>query len=173
MAGGYTVPDADALDALVTRLVKAEERISELERPTGSQLYDSLANQSSPAVAVNSASSFTLTTSYANITSATVPVPTGYTRAVVTAMSGINGVTASGGGDRMLAQVSIDGTFGPTATSYATIAQPFAFASAYAVATLASVGASISVVLQARLLFGPGDFTGTNATLAVTVMFLR
>lgn len=42
MAGGYETPDIDQLDALITRIRKAEEDIREIGRPTGSQVANAL-----------------------------------------------------------------------------------------------------------------------------------
>lgn len=39
---GYTLPPTDALDALIRRLIEAERRIAELERPTGTQTAGAL-----------------------------------------------------------------------------------------------------------------------------------
>lgn len=44
MAGGYTVPPLDAIDALVRRIRDIEDQVKELQRPTGTQLAGILAD---------------------------------------------------------------------------------------------------------------------------------
>lgn len=154
--------------------------------------YDSLASQMptlatvaelnllriSPAVSSSSSSNFSLSTSYSTVVSATLIVPDGYTRALVSVYAGLSGTTGSTGGDRFYGRANIAGISGPEMIQPQGVS-PAIFASiapSYTASlTGLSSGASITVSADARLQVGPNNtlFQPYNtATISASALFL-
>lgn len=175
MAGGYDTTPTDPLDVLRSQLVDLKARVSELERPSGTQLYESLRNPVYPLVGANYASGFAGTTSYVTRASFSLTVPDGYTQALIYASGFTNMATArSDGSDGYYAKINIAGVDGVAST--AIIIGTFTGAvSAFMTSTLTglSPGSSISVSLLTKLFYGPGDPSFTVASVTAQALFLR
>jgi len=85
-------------------LLSFKRRIDELERPIGTQV-DGVPEA---GVASSSSSNFAMTTSYAVVTSTTITIPDGYTRALVSVSAAVCAASGSGGGDRLYGRVRDD-----------------------------------------------------------------
>lgn len=172
MAGGYDVTPVDPLDVLRDQLVSLKERVAELERPTGTQLYASLRNPVFPSVGSASASGFLTSTSWTTHASVGLTVPDGYTRALIYASGALNIGTNNGGGDRMFGRVVISGAAGPSSKAVGNLVEALAAFSTASLTGLIS-GGNVQVDLQSSLAIGPGNTFETFANLTVQAMFLR
>lgn len=132
-----------------------------------------LAAQVLPAVNSGSASLFSLSTAEQTIVAFTLPVPEGYTRAVVTAVGSVNGLTTASGGDRLYTRCYVSGQPGPTSTTMMAVSTPWMPGTCSSSASLSAVSGSISVALTSWLQFGPGAGSLTNATLTASAIFLK
>lgn len=157
MAGGYATPNSDTIDVLLERFTTLEGRVRELERPTGTQVAESvkeleaqLANQVLPQVGASSNYSFTVTGSFATITSFNLVVPAGYTRAAITAAGAISvGSTAN---DRFDLRTVVAGIAGPFTIGFNYAAAGEVSFSAFGSYTLSGLtpGSNILVELQSK-----------------------
>ena len=131
------------------------------------------AAQISPAVGNGSAAGFTLTLSYATLVVFGIPVPSGYTRALVIASAFIGSISASTTGDRIYMQTVINSVAGPESTVVLSAASPVGCASAFETQSLSglSAGGTISISVQAHLQVGPGSSAYSNATASAMVIF--
>jgi len=125
----------------------------------------------SPYVDSAGTSGFTLTTGGITVISRTIPVPSGFTRALVFATGFVNGLGSSSG-DRMFAVVSIDGNSGQESQAIGSINQQWAAVGPSHSASLTGLSGSFNVNLQGRIQTGPGSNTYTNATLTIMTLFL-
>lgn len=180
MSGGYKVPPGDD-DRLAKALAEIRRRLDELERPTGTQLAqsleqlaDQLANQVSPAVGSNTTGSFTFGTSFANVVSFNFTVPPGYTRAVI--MSG--GVVSAGspaGNDTLTARTVVGGVANAASLSFCAAAVGETTTPCFGANSLSGLsgGATIAVVLQAHWATGASATGLLTAQVAATCIFLK
>jgi len=188
MAGGYSDFPQDPLEQLKQELTAVKARVAELERPTGSQLAETvkniqaaldaatsaLANQIGPVVATGSASSFTITTSPTVFVGVGITVPTGYTKALITANSTASEVPMTTI-DRLYSQLIINGNAGAEVYGYTDQSIGGGVSDTHAVnLTGLTAGATISTQLQLRNLIGAsGAGTGTRGKVTVTALFQK
>lgn len=173
MSGGIRPQPEDRLAAFVAELDKIRADIRELQRPTGTQIAETVANQVAPAVGNSSTSGFTLSTSEATLITLNVAVPDGFSRAVVSVVGSVTGMTTSSG-DRMFNRCYIGGSVGPTSTTILAVATPWQVGVASYAASLTGLsGGNVTCLLRAWLQAGPGGSTLTNATLTASAVFLR
>ncbi len=154
------------------RFSELEREIRELQRPTGTQIAETVANQVTPVVGNSSTSGFTLTTSEQTLISFNLAVPDGFTRAAVTVFGSATGMILAAG-DRMFLRCRIGGIVGPTSTSMAGSSMPWASGAASSAASLTDVSGNIVVSLSGWLQFAAGGNDGANATLTASATFLR
>ena len=116
-------------------------------------------------------SGFTLTTGGITVISRSVPVPAGFTRAVVIATGFVNGLGSSSG-DRIFGVVTIDGNSGQESQAIGSVNQQWAAVGPSHSASISGLSGTFSVDLQARVQTGPGSNLLTNATLTIMALFL-
>ena len=128
-----------------------------------------------PGIGSNSATGYTLSTSYATLTSFTLTAPSGYTRALVSVAVFASGTSNSTGPDRVYVQAITNGVVGTESIATTGPSLPMGSASAFQTQSLSGLtsGSTISVSVQARLAFGPGSSVFTNATASASALFLR
>jgi hypothetical protein len=126
------------------------------------------ANQVSPGTGSGSASSFILNSSGATLVSFNLTVPTGYTRALVTASGSVASLSTFASSDAVHAVATIGGASGPEGVSYFYGPNSGGSATCFQNVSLSGLtgGATIGVSLAGRLTTGPGP-TGGLASLAV------
>lgn len=183
MSGGYRRPPADAFEDLVERTVALEQRIYELEAPTGTQVAETVSNQAFPSVATSSGTAFAVTTGGITAASASVAVPDGFTRALVTAIGSaalIYQWPSSSGIDDLSAWMTIDGSAGPVLTMRGSELNVSGFDAFRAITPHSSrvisglSGGSIVVNLRLQSSTNNWSPSATNrAIVTVSVMFLR
>lgn len=178
----------DALQLQVQNLAEAQTLLAEAYQSaaTAEQLAETAGDVAAVAnslatVAANArvqpyvdsagVSSFTLTTGGITVISRTIPVPSGFTRALVLCTGFINGLGSSSG-DRIFGVVAINGNNGAESQAIGSINQLWAAVSPSHSVSLSGLSGSFSVVLQGRIGTGPGANTLTNATLTTMVLFL-
>jgi hypothetical protein len=128
------------------------------------------ASQVSPAVGQGSGYAFTMTTSYATYASCTVPVPAGFTRAIVVAAGEMSMLTAASG-DLAYARMLVNGNVGPESRTI--LSNPgWGVLPTFQNILLTGVSGSILIETQGRLTMGPGSNTGTSALATASVIFL-
>jgi hypothetical protein len=125
------------------------------------------ANQLSPDVG-NSSGTGTWSTSYSTFCSFSFTVPSGYTRALISATGGSATFTNNAGGDDYRMRVVINGAAGGESRGLQT---DFSYLSATSSANIGGLtgGVTIPVSLQARLSTGPGGTGGTSVITAIVV----
>lgn len=182
MAGGYSTPNVDPLDQLRSELADAKRRLDELERPTGSQLAQTVANlqsllsnQVTPLVGSASASSFTVTPSQTTFLTVNMTVPAGYTRALVTANSTGSMVPITAANDRLYSTITIAGNAGVEVFGFADnqIGGGVAAAHAVSVSGLTPGNNMATTLAMHSLLANSGTGTATRAVLTVSALFLK
>lgn len=185
MSGGWRhVPD-DPLAELRAQLLAHQARLDELERPTGTQVAETVATvadlealQIQPAADKNQGTGFTMSTTMTTRATVTFTVPVGFTRALVFGAGFVYSGTAAGGGDRIYGAVEINGSSGPESIALMTTTFLIAGCAAFSAATLTGLtpGGNFTVNMRTRLQFGPGDaaFNGiSTATVAASVIYQR
>lgn len=132
------------------------------------------AGQVVPATGSSIATNFTLPTSDTIVTAVAFTVPSGYTRAVVTAMGSIVAASSSSG-DRLYAKCGINGNVGSEMGTVTTTATPWANISCFASLVMSGLtpGGSFNVDIRARLNTGPGSNLVDYAQVAATVLYLK
>lgn len=177
MAGGYDVTPVDPLDVLRDQLVSLKERVAELERPTGTQLYASLRNPVTPSAATGYGSNFIITTTAAAFASASVTVPDGYTRALVYAGGAANG-SGDGNGCRLSSFVQINGNNGPSTFNPIPSGVGWGVTAAFFTMSFSGLTAGYSITSNLMLSLDVGSTAGAfaawnTATISMQVLFLR
>lgn len=178
MSGGIRPQPEDRLAAFVAELDKVRADIRELQRPTGTQIAETVANQIVTDVASASVNTVSVGTSFSTILSVSIPVPDGFHRAsVVTvgAWTAANTVSGFSGGDRAYLRMVIGGTPGPESNILLQpnmITQPVT-ATATRVLDV-TPGGSLSVLAQGRNRDSATDLpTWANANMSALVLFTR
>lgn len=191
MPTGYdNLPD-DPFEDFTRRLKAQGERIKELERPTGTQLAQTvqqlqaavediqvaLANQVSPAASTGSNSNFAVTTSETSFASVGITVPTGYTRALVYAGGGLSASQDLTGG-RLFCHVRIAGVDGPDTIGLVTTSWPYSSVAAFSTRSLTSLTGGSTITTELRAYFSSGSTDPAlqlwnTASLAVSIVFLK
>lgn len=184
MAGGYADAPKDGIDQLLRKQAELERRIAELERPSGTQVAETVATMAdlyALSVAVDAQQSqgtgFTMSTTMTTRATVSFTIPDGYTRALVFAGGFVYSGTAAGGGDRIYGGVQIASNSGPESIAFMTTTMLLAGVSAFHALTFsAAPGTPFTVNMRARLQNGPGDaaFAGAStATVAASVVYQR
>ena len=126
-----------------------------------------------PVVNSSSAAGFTLTTSYAILVIFGLIVPSGCTRALVSASGFVSNVSSSTTGDRLYVLAAINGVAGPESNNPMGASNPVGAASAFQTQNLSGLtpGGTISIALQAHITTGPGSSFFANATLSAMAIF--
>lgn len=116
------------------------------------------AGQVVPATGSSIAVNFLLGTSDSIVTSTSFTVPSGYTRAVVTAMGSIV-ATSQSSGDRLFAKCGINGNLGAEMGTVTTTATHWANLSCFASIVMSGLtpGGAFNVDIRARLTNGPAS----------------
>ena len=130
--------------------------------------------QVSPAVGGNSTSGFSLGTSFGDVTSFSFTVPSGYTRALISASGSVSAAANTGGPGILESRIVIAGTpgaFGATQTSAASQVPPVPSFGAASLTGL-TAGGTITVTIQAYA-SGPTSTFLTAASVSGTALFLR
>jgi hypothetical protein len=184
MSGGYKTPAKDDADAIKRHLEGQSDAITILQRLSGDQLANVVAkitalvtNLIVPAVSSGASGTYTLTTSYAAITSCVLTVPAGCTRALVQASGTVSVIPNTAGPDTAFAQVVIAGVGGQEAALPLVASGGFAISGAVAAVATASLtgliaGGSVIVLIQAHMLTHSGLATPYPATVTAMGMFL-
>lgn len=178
MSGGYDRFSNDQVEQLLSRVERMQRRLDELERPTGTQVAETVANQIVTDVASASVSSVSVGTSFTTILSVTIPVPAGFSRASVVAVgawTASNTVTGWSGGDRAYLRMVIGGTAGPESNillQTSMITQPVTATSTRVFSV--TPGGSLVVQAQARNRDSATDAaTWANANMSALALFTR
>ena len=126
-----------------------------------------------PVTGSSSSAGFTLTTSYAILIIFGLTVPSGCTRALVSASAFVSSLTSSTGGDRLYVQAAINGAVGPESNNPMGASNPVGAASAFQTQNLSGLtpGGTISISVQAHIMVGPGASAFANATLSAMAIF--
>lgn len=134
-----------------------------------------LANQVYPGTSSASASGFTLGTGFATIATATLTVPAGYTRALVTASGTATSLSASASSDAVHAYATIAGAGGAESVSYFYGPNSGGSASCFAAQSLTGLsgGQVLTMTTVARLTNGPGVSTLSTGTIMCQAIFLK
>ena len=129
--------------------------------------------QVSPAVGANSTSGFSLGTAFGDVTSFSFTVPTGYTRALISAAGSVTAIAATGGSGILESRIVIAGTAGALGGTQAGSPNAIPVPS-FSTASLTGLtaGGTVTVTIQA-FASGPTSTSLTNATVAGTALFLR
>ena len=130
--------------------------------------------QVSPAVGANSTSGFSLGTAFGDVVSFSFTVPTGYTRALISAAGSVSAPASTGGSGILESRIVIAGTagaFGASQTSAASQVSPVPSFSAASLTGL-TAGGAIAVTIQAYA-SGPTSTFLTAASVSGTALFLR
>jgi hypothetical protein len=132
------------------------------------------ANQVAPGIGAGSTSGFTLTSSSTALVSFNMVVPTGYTRALVTASGSVGSLSTYASADAVHATATIAGSSGPEGVSYFYAPNSGGSATCFQNVSLTGLtgGANILVSLAAHLTTGPGP-TGGLASLAVASLMAQ
>lgn len=170
MSGGIRPQPEDRLAALVAEMDKMKADIRELQRPTGTQIAETVANQVTPVVGNSSTSGFTLTTSEQTLITFNLAVPDGFSRAAVVVFGSATAGTDSPA-ERMFLRCRIGGIVGPTSTSITT--SPWVSGASSSAASLTALSGGLTVSLSGWLQFAVGWSDGANATLTASATFLR
>lgn len=102
MAGGYESPATGQFGELTARLKDVQRRLDVLERPTGTQSAELVANQVRVGLGFGAQSGFAVSTSLTTRGEDEVVVPAGFSRALVSCTAILNVLNGSG------SQVSIE-----------------------------------------------------------------
>jgi hypothetical protein len=135
----------------------------------------STANQVSPAVGSAQLSPFVLTTSYQTLAQFNLTVPTGYTRALISASSFIAQLSNySSATDVLRATTFINGTAGFEGV-WDNVSAVFGVVASYCSVSLSGLtgGQTIPVLVQGKLDHGPGANTFSNSSISAIAMFLK
>ena len=131
--------------------------------------------QVSPAVSGNSTSGFLLPTgSFGDVTSCTFTVPTGYTRALISASGSVAAVANGAGPGVLQARIVIAGNVGAYSATQTSAASQIPALSAFGAASLTGLtaGSAITVTIQGGA-SGTTTTSLTNASVTATALFLR
>ena len=162
-------------DAVVRRVADVERTIRELNSSVAASLVSTVAALVSPAVDHVDVGGFALTGSSTELTRVTIPVPPGYTRALVSAAAGVSAYNNNSGFDiSMTAQIDINGVTSSRIVQTTAFGLSSGMASASAGALLTSLGDEIYVRLLSRTAGPTFAADASNAAnLDVTVLFLN
>jgi len=167
------------------RVSRLEHRLAELERPTGTQVAETVATiddlealQIVPSANVNQGTGFTMSTTMTTRATFNFTVPDGFTRALIVASGFVYSGTATAGGDRIYGNVRIGASDGPESIAFMTSTMLLGGVSAFHAVLLTGLsdGQVIAVATRARLQTGPGDAAfnaASTATVAGTALFLK
>lgn len=152
-----------------------DRRLDELEKPSGSQLFESLANQVSPSVATNSNSAFVVNTTPTNFASVSFSTPARYSRALV--FAGASTTAGNNSDGRLFTYVTINGNAGPTSNMAIPSSVLFGTCAAFHTRFMTGLppGGSFTVDLFAYFSLGstPAPLQPwSSATLSVQVLYL-
>ena len=127
-----------------------------------------------PGIGSNSTTGFTLSTSYATLTSFGLTVPSGYSRALISVSAFASSTTAAASADRIYVQAVTNGVTGPESISATSTSLPSGSAAAFQSQNLSGLtgGSVIPIAVQAHLATGPGSTLYTNATVTAVAIFL-
>jgi hypothetical protein len=175
VSGGYENLPTEGVDQLARLIEEHDRRLRELEKPSGSQLFETLANQVSPSVSTGSGTAFVVTTSAQNFASVSFTVPERYSRALVFAGASTTAGNSSDG--RLFSYITIDDVAGPTSNATISASVLFGTCAAFSTRILTGLtpGASFAVRQYAYFSLGstPSELQAwSSATIAAQVLFL-
>lgn len=180
MSGGYRTPAKDDADAIKRHLESHSDAIQILQRPTGEQLANIIAevnmlvvNLIVPQVGSASTSGFLLGSSFGNVTSFNFTVPAGCTRVLVSAGGSVSAPANTAGSGVLETRIVIQGIAGPIGATQTSAASQVPAVPAFGAASLTGLtaGSTVSVVIQA-FVSGTTITSLTNASVAGTALFL-
>ena len=127
-----------------------------------------------PAVGANSTQGFLLTATFSDVVSFTFTVPTGYTRALISASGAVSAVANGAGSGVLQSRIVIAGTAGAFGASQTVSAPQVSPVPAFSTASLTGLtgGSTLTVTIQAGV-SGTTTTGLTNATVAGSALFLR
>ena len=130
--------------------------------------------QVSPAVGANSTSGFSLGTTFGDVVSFSFTVPSGYTRALISAAGSVSAVAYTGGSGILESRIVIAGAAGAFGASQTSAASQVSPVPSFSTASLTGLtaGGTVTVTIQA-FASGPTTTTLSNAMIAGTALFLR
>lgn len=167
--------------SVMRRLADLERQIKELGpsvagsfNSTIEQLEQTLANQAVPAAYHTDSGGFGLSSSYSALAFLSVPVPAGYTRAVVMAVTNVSVRNSLGERVGVWAQVDINGTALARLAQAGVDSQNYGMVSSQAAAVLTGLSGSFYIQTLARTAISSFAASGSNAVnLDASVLFLR
>lgn len=164
----------DGLGPVVDTLKDIQRRLSQLEKPTGTQYANAVANLVKFAQIGKSVQAFTVPSTMSSVASGTIAIPTGYTTAAIFGMVSVGAWNGSTSADYLYVQCLINGTPGSSLPVFAGSSN-YGTVGASAVRTLDGLvpGSSISVAVQCAAASGWGANGSNIANIDVIALFSR
>lgn len=128
-----------------------------------------------PATSSIGGSGFLVNSTYPNVLSTSIPIPAGYTRAIVMLTGGVTTGTTSSGGDILSGRSAIHGITGQEMRALCTTGTPAATVSISQSSYLTGLvpGGSVVGVIAAKLDIGnSGGLIGSTGMLSMTAIFM-
>lgn len=164
----------DGLGPIVDTLKDIQRRLSQLEKPTGTQYANAVGNMVEFGSIGKSTTAFAVPVTMGSVASGAIPIPAGYTTAAILGIVSVGAWNGSATGDYMYVQCLIDGSPGASLPVRAA-ASAYGTVGASAIRTLEGLtpGNTIDVAVQCAAASGWGANGSNIANIDVIALFRR